>query len=136
MSAHTLFLDLQRKGYKKGTPIILSSCFAANQPEALELSKLTGGIVYAARAFVTVPNDVHRRYDMTVYSKGYGVGEKSGYARFENGREVPSDLLGLTYNPETRQWLWRRSEKPAGLNIRVPYQDKSLLTQLREGWHW
>jgi hypothetical protein len=110
------------KSYKKGATIILSSCFAANGDVARKLSSLTGGIVYAARAFVTVPNETHKKYDLTVYSLGYGVGEKSGYAKFYNGKEIPSKLLGLTYNPESSEWEWKFStiaKKPAcGLNFK------------------
>jgi hypothetical protein len=122
------------KSYKKGTTIILSSCFAANGDVARKLSRLTGGIVYAARAFVTVPNETHKKYDLTVYSLGYGVGDKSGYAKFYNGKEIPSKLLGLTYNPVSSEWEWKFSRTATKTDVRVQFQKKSALTLLREGW--
>lgn len=128
-----IFLDLIRKGYKKGTPIILTSCFAANRKEAQKLSALTKGIVYAARAFVTVPNATWQRYDLTVYARGYGVGARVGYAKFDNGVEKPSTLLGLRYDPASRKWSWRLSNTPLPIGNRVAHQKADWLTELRAG---
>ncbi|WCM25759.1 hypothetical protein NDN01_17175 [Sphingomonas sp. QA11] len=122
------------KNYKMGTTIILSSCFAANGTEARILSELTGGIVYAARAYVTAPNETHKKYDLTVYSLGYGVGEKSGYVKYYKGKEVPSRLLGLRYDPQSSEWKWNISQEDQKIDVRVPYQAKSDLTKIREGF--
>lgn len=120
LTAYQILLALNRKEYKKGTPIILSSCFAANGKEARELSRLTGGVVYAAKAYVTVPNDAHKRYQLTVHTEGYETGAPSGYARFDKGKETPSTLLGLSYDRKSREWPWRLSEKPVPAGDRVP----------------
>jgi hypothetical protein len=101
---------------------------------AQKLSELTGGVVYAARAFVTAPNETWGKYDLTVYSLGYGVGDKSGYAKFYKGRELPSKLLGVTYDPDSSQWRWKFSDAPTKTGVRVKFQKKSILTELREGW--
>lgn len=128
LEASDILLDLERKGYKKGTPIVLSSCFAANDDQARELSRLTKGVVYAAKAYVTVPNDAKQRYQLTVHTEGYEAGATSGYARFDNGRETPSTLLGLSYDRKTRAWAWQLSKRPAPIGDRIAAPKASWLS--------
>jgi len=124
--------DLQRIHYKMGTPIILSSCFAASGDQARALSKLTGGVVYAAKAFVTVPSDAHGSYNLSVYTNGYQRGDVTGYARFENGRETPSSLLSVNYNQDTGRWTYIKSKKPSPAGERVnPPDERSWSTLIK-----
>jgi hypothetical protein len=119
LKPRTIYAGLKDVKYIDRTPIIVSSCFAANGTQAHELSRLTKGVVYAAKAYVTVPSDAHEKYDLSVYTDGYERGEVSGYARFDNGKETPSSLKAVRFNPDTKQWTWVWSDKPSPVGDRI-----------------
>lgn len=117
-----IYWDLKRLQYRDGTPVIVSSCFAANGTQARELSRLTKGVVYAAKAYVTEPSDANGKYELSVNTDRFGRGDVSGYARFENGRETPSSLLAIRYDPDTGKWtwFWRKTPAPVGDRVTLP----------------
>jgi len=120
MDAKDIYVTLRQKNFVQGTPILLTSCFGANDDAARQLSAMTGGIVYVAKAYVLAPSAANHRYDLSVHTDGPRKGERSGYAKFNNGKEVPSELLALRYNEDTHQWSRLTRTPPAPVGDRVP----------------
>jgi len=112
VSTKTIYRQLIGAKYVRGGPIIITSCFAANGPQPRELSKMTGGVVYAAKAFVSAPSSSNERYDLSVNTEKYGGGDVVGYAKYVNGVEVPSTLMNVYFDPKTKRWFRVDSKIP------------------------
>ena len=93
---------------------------------------MTGGIVYVAKAYVLAPSAANHLYDLSVYTRGPRAGKRTGYAKFYNGKEVPSELLSLKYNEDTHQWSRDIRTPPAPVGDRVRPPQGGLVESLRD----
>ena len=127
MKASDIYLDLTRQpGYNPRAKILLTACYAANDTTARDLSAITHGVVYAAKGYVSEPSVKKDIYRLTVNNQ---YGEITGYAKFVDGVEVPSELLSLSYDVKTHSWTSRTLTKPAPVGDRSP-------TPGKEPWWW
>ncbi|MEN2791549.1 hypothetical protein ABC974_18080 [Sphingomonas oligophenolica] len=127
MPAIKIFEQLRNlPGYDPRAKILLTACYAANDTTARDLSAITHGVVYAAKGYVSEPSVRKNIYRLTVNNQ---YGQITGYAKFVNGVEVPSELLSVNYDTKTHSWNSVILKKPAPVGDRSPSPGK-------EPWLW